>query len=291
MLLQDKMRHTKFSTSEQIVVDFMLDQQEHLKDYSTTMIAQETYTSPSILVRISKKLGFSGYSEFKKCFLEEVHYLMKDFKEIDANMPFSKDDTYLQLASKLVALKKESLDDTFSLLHYEDIQKAIHLMKKASIIKVFAISNMTFLAEEFVFKMRHIGKETQTYSLSNMIYQEAVLSTPSDCAICISYSGESGELLTAVNHLKHNQVPVIAITSIGQNTLTKLADVTLYTTTREKAYSKIGGFSSITSISLLLDTLYACYFQSDYYYYYAYKLKLAQQTEQRQIENDIVKEG
>ena len=69
MLLQDKMRHTKFSTSEQIVVDFMLDQQEHLKDYSTTMIAQETYTSPSILVRISKKLGFSGYSEFKKCFL------------------------------------------------------------------------------------------------------------------------------------------------------------------------------------------------------------------------------
>lgn len=46
MLLQDKMRHTKFSTSEQIVVDFMLEQQEHLKDYSTTMIAQETYTSP-----------------------------------------------------------------------------------------------------------------------------------------------------------------------------------------------------------------------------------------------------
>ena len=78
------MRHTKFSTSEQIVVDFMLDQQEHLKDYSTTMIAQETYTSPSILVRISKKLGFSGYSEFEKIVsLEESNItLMKDFKEI-----------------------------------------------------------------------------------------------------------------------------------------------------------------------------------------------------------------
>ena len=65
MLLQDKMRHTKFSTSEQIVVDFMLDQQEHLKDYSTTMIAQETYTSPSILVRISKNWDFQVIQSLK----------------------------------------------------------------------------------------------------------------------------------------------------------------------------------------------------------------------------------
>lgn len=49
-----KMKNTKFSPSEEIVIDFILTKQERIKDYSTTMIAGETYTSPSLLVRISK---------------------------------------------------------------------------------------------------------------------------------------------------------------------------------------------------------------------------------------------
>ena len=78
MLLQEKMKNTKFSPSEEIVIDFILTKQERIKDYSTTMIAGETYTSPSLLVRISKKLGFSGYNNFKNAFLEEV--AQKSFK-------------------------------------------------------------------------------------------------------------------------------------------------------------------------------------------------------------------
>ena len=45
MLLQEKMKNTKFSPSEEIVIDFILTKQERIKDYSTTMIAGETYTS------------------------------------------------------------------------------------------------------------------------------------------------------------------------------------------------------------------------------------------------------
>lgn len=41
MLLQEKMKNTKFSPSEEIVIDFILTKQERIKDYSTTMIAGE----------------------------------------------------------------------------------------------------------------------------------------------------------------------------------------------------------------------------------------------------------
>ena len=101
MLLQEKMKNTKFSPSEEIVIDFILTKQERIKDYSTTMIAGETYTSPSLLVRISKKLGFSGYNNFKNAFLEEVQYLHKSHLNIDANQPFLKTDSIMNIANKI----------------------------------------------------------------------------------------------------------------------------------------------------------------------------------------------
>ena len=89
MLLQEKMKNTRFSASEQFVVEFILSKQELIKNYSTTAIASETYTSPSILIRISKKLGFHGYNEFKEAFLNEVEYLKTNFQDLDANTPFT----------------------------------------------------------------------------------------------------------------------------------------------------------------------------------------------------------
>lgn len=290
MLLQEKMETTKFSSSEQHVIDFILEKQELLEEYSTTMIAEETYTSPSILVRIAKKLGFHGYLEFKQAFLEEVQYLKMSFQDIDANLPFFANDDLMSIVNKITLLKQESLKDTLSLLHHQSLQKAIRMLQKSDTIKVFTISNLTYLAEEFVHKLRHIGKKAETYSISNAMYQEAVMTSSQDCAICISYSGESLELLKTANVLKSNQVPMIAITSIGENELVKLSDVVLRTTTREKAYSKIAGFSSMESITLLLDLLYACYFQTKYEQHYTFKTELSRKTEERTITNQMIKE-
>lgn len=290
MLLQERMKETKWTSSEKEVVDFILNKQELIKEYSTTMIAKETYTSPSILVRIAKKLNFKGYVQFRNAFIEEVEYLKKNFKNIDANTPFHEMNSIMNIANKITQLKQESLNDTLSLIRHDSLQQAIRMMEKSDTIKIFAISNLCFLSEEFNFKIRHIGKKSETYSISNTMYQEAKMTTSKDCAICISYSGASGELIKTVKILKENHVPIIAITSIGENDLSRLSDVTLHLTTREKSYSKIAAFSSLESISLILDILYACYFKTSYQQHYDYKITLSKETEQRKIDNSIIKE-
>ena len=290
MLLLEKMRETKFSPSEQNVVDFILDKQEQIKIYSTTLIAGETYTSPSILVRISKKLGFRGFNDFKDAFLEEINYLQKSFHNIDANKPFLETDTIMNIASKISLLKKESIDDTLSLIHHDDLQKTIRYIQNATTVKIFAVSNLCLQAEEFAFKMRHIGKRTETYSLSNTMFQEAKMSLSTDCAICLSYSGESPEIIRIARILKNINIPIITITSIGDNQLTRLSDVIMKITTRERSYSKIAGFSSLESISFLLDIIYSCYFKINYNDHYQYKVQLSKETELRNINNTIIQE-
>ncbi|MCE4049258.1 MULTISPECIES: MurR/RpiR family transcriptional regulator [Bacillaceae] len=290
MLLQEKMKNLKFSPNERIVLDFIIDKQELIEEYSTTMIAEETYTSPSILVRISKKLGFNGWNEWKRAFLKEVAYLKTNFQDIDANTPFTHRDPMMNIASKITQLHIESAKDTLALIRHDSLQKAVQILSNCREVKVFTISNLTFLGQEFVYKLRHIGKKADTNPTESMMYQEAVMTSSDDCAICISYSGETSSLLETAQYLKMNKVPLIAITSMGENSLSRIADVTLHITTREKSYSKIAGFASLESISLILDILYSSLFSVKYHSNYDFKVKLAQKTETRQINNQIIQE-
>ena len=91
-------------------------------------------------------------------------YLKSRFKNIDANKPFKANDDIMTIANKITKLKTESLEDTLSLINHDDLRKAINLIEKCEVIKIFAISNLCFLAEEACFKFRHIGKKCETYS-------------------------------------------------------------------------------------------------------------------------------
>jgi hypothetical protein len=55
--------------------------------------------------------------------LKEEEYLQKHFSEINANLPFQRNDTILSIASKIAALEKESIDDTLSLITHDDLQQ------------------------------------------------------------------------------------------------------------------------------------------------------------------------
>ena len=81
------------------------------------------------------------------------------------------------------------------------------------------------------------------------------------CGILISYTGENNVILRTAEILKQNHVPILALTSIGDSTLSSMSTAALRLTTRERLYSKIGNFTINTSICYLLDVLYSCVLQ------------------------------
>lgn len=58
MLIEERIDDINWTANEKIVIEFIRNKQENIRHYTTTMIAKETYTSPSILVRIANKLGY-----------------------------------------------------------------------------------------------------------------------------------------------------------------------------------------------------------------------------------------
>lgn len=264
MLIRERLEKGNFSNSERTIVDFILEQKMKIQDMTTKEIAQATYTSPSTLIRIAHKMHFNGWNELKVAYLKETQYLETHFAHIDANLPFENNDTIMSIASKLATLKKESIDDTLSLVTHDELQKAVGIIRKSEGIRLFAVSNNGLITQEFAHRMGRIRKEVKVCALQGELVYQACLTPAKDCAIIVSYSGETPILGRVASALKANHIPLIAITNIGDNTVSRQADVVLRICTRERLYSKIATFSTDISIEYILDLLYACVFALHY---------------------------
>lgn len=291
MLLREKMENCTFSNSERVVLNYILDKGTHIQNMTIKEISEETFTVPSTLIRIAKKLNYNGWNSLKEDFLKECEYLEHHFVDIDANLPFKNNDTIMSIAGKIAALEKESIEDTLSLITHDDLQKAIQIMRKANCIHLFAVSNNLLITQEFKHNMSRIQKDVRIHGLQNEITFDAILAQSDSCAIIVSYSGETYVLDKIANTLNNKNIPIIVITSIGDNTLSRKADCTLRICTREKLYSKIATFSTDRAITYLLDVLYSCMFALDYDYNLNLKIETSKTIENGRFSTlDILKE-
>lgn len=263
MLIRERMEETRFSSAEKLLVEDICNHSEELQSLTVQQIAKRNFVHPSTLIRVAKKLGYHGWLELKEDFLAEERYLTKHFQKIDANLPFLPTDGITTIAQKLTALEHSTLDDTLSLIHHDELNRAKQLLLAAQPIKVFGSNANRLISQDFLLKMNRIGKSASQATPGEDAYE--ALNLPSNsCAILISYTGENHNLRQIAQILKEQAVPFIAITSIGDNEIARLATCSLKMTTRERLYSKIGNFSINTSVTYLLNLLYCCVFSENY---------------------------
>lgn len=291
MLIIEQMKSEHFSDAEQTLVDYMTENPQLLENMTTTALAQITHTNPTSLIRVAKKLGFKGWTDLKEAFLKEWHYLNSNYNSIDANLPFEKQDNLLSIANKLATLEHNTIQDTLSLLDYQNLMQAQEKLLKAKEIKIFGSHTNAMISQDFVTKMRRINRNVSIASTFHYIDYEAYHSTQDTCAIVISYTGENDIMLKCIDMLRERGASIISLTSIGDNTISTLSDVTLHITTREKLYSKIANFTSNTSIIYLLNLLYAVVFTHDYDANLEHIIEVGQIFDSRRISSDIMREN
>ncbi len=264
MLITQKMELMKLSSNEELIYQFILNHPEQLERLTIKQIASQIYVSPALFIVFAKKLGYSGWNEFKQDFIEERKYLDSHFQEIDPNRPFSSQDNIMNIAYKIATLQNETIQDTLELIHHDNLQKATQLLKKSLHIYLFG-SNMSYIAsQEFFYSMKRLGVHIE-YNIDpvEQIFQTQMM-PPQSVAIVISYTGETAHVLKICQDLYQQKVPIITITGFGENTVMKYSDVALYMSTRENVHTKISTFSTRQSIHTILDILYSCYFAFHY---------------------------
>lgn len=70
MLIVDKLAfQEKLSEGEKTLAAYILAHGMEIAKYSTRSLAEVTYTSPPTVLRLCKKLGFTGFDDFKQNFV------------------------------------------------------------------------------------------------------------------------------------------------------------------------------------------------------------------------------
>ena len=65
----------RFSGTEREILAFMLDNEKFVAEATISSLAHKTYTSTSSIIRLTKKLNFSGFAELKYFIKSSPHPL------------------------------------------------------------------------------------------------------------------------------------------------------------------------------------------------------------------------
>ncbi|WP_311408135.1 MurR/RpiR family transcriptional regulator [Liquorilactobacillus uvarum] len=205
-----RLHYDSLSDNEKEMVKFIQSHAAEVADSSITDLGAKMLSSKSSVLRLSKKLGFRGYSELK--FILKQSLASDNFEPAD-----------------LVAELQNDIQRTLQYVRQTNFQLLLDKMKEADTLVLYATgfsqSNATkeFANDLFISGRTNflIAGESNLKIISNKL-------TSQDLVIVTSLSGNTHGIRDAIKTLKISNVPLCSVTSFGTNYLTEHADYSLY---------------------------------------------------------------
>ena len=260
--LNELKRMNKLTSTEQGIVNYILTNPEELEKISSRQLAELTYTSPATVVRICQKLGFSGYSEFKIKYLQEVNQTpMMD--QINRTNPITSEDSLHRIVNKVAALEITAIEQTKKGIDLDQLNRVSELLNQATCIDFYAFDNNLHLAKNACSHFLYAGKQAIIHDSSNAQFMQAFASVEGHVAIIISRTGENPMLYRIANVLRERKIPLLVLTESRHSSLAKISTEHLYLYNVHR-FTDMGTILFQTSVQYLFDLLFAILFSRNF---------------------------
>lgn len=263
-LLEEFKRKERYTPAENNILAYIEAHRDAIAELSIQELAEKTYTSNAAVVRLCRKLGLSGFREFKVRFAQDLEKQRLEERETDINYPFSQAEAPADIAAQLASLSISSIQTAYQNLDIKCLQEAAEKLFSARQIYLFGTGDSEIRGLSFSNKLAKIGK----YPVNTSQFQElptfCQFAQANDCALFITYSGSGFNYLPSARTLKQHGTYVILLTAHPDRALSQLADCILSFPDQENACDSIGSFYSQLSLEYLLNVLYSLIFALHY---------------------------
>ena len=260
--LNELKRMNKLTSTEQGIVNYILTNPEELEKISSRQLAELTYTSPATVVRICQKLGFSGYSEFKIKYLQEVNQTPR-MDQINRTNPITSEDSLHRIVNKVAALEITAIEQTKKGIDLDQLNRVSELLNQATCIDFYAFDNNLHLAKNACSHFLYAGKQAVIHDSSNAQFMQAFASVQGHVAIIISRTGENPMLYRIANVLRERKIPLLVLTESRHSSLAKISTEHLYLYNVHR-FTDMGTILFQTSVQYLFDLLFAILFSRNF---------------------------
>lgn len=237
---------------EQKVGQYVLDHPEEVVHLSMAELAELSRSSDATVFRFCKKVIGGGYQEFK----------IRLAQELGASHPSSyvrvgPEDSLVAAARKIVAADVKALEDTLAVLDPDRLHQAVEALLVARRVHVYGSGGAAIAATEMEYKLIRVGIPAVAHTDAKMQLISASLLEADDVAVGISHSGESPEVLRAMEVARHAGATLLAITNHPTSALGQMVNVVLLTAAQEGLARSYPLGTRVAQVALI-DILYGC---------------------------------
>lgn len=261
-LIKLKEFQESFTKNEKKISHYLLENIDEIKILNTYDLAVKCDVSQASVVRFAKKLGFKGFPEFKIALAGDLA-MKNNEKEIQIIYDEIRvEDSTEILAKKVVYENIKSVKDTYKVLNFNEIEKAVEAIENTNRIFLLGAGFSGIIARDFQYKLWELGKNVIFETDQHIQLTNASTAQEGDVVFVISYSGQTLDIYQSLLEFKKKGVKVITLTKVAINPIKDIGDISLSTIV-EKSNLRSTSLSSRMAQLTVIDILYVKLIQRD----------------------------
>lgn len=223
--MRDSLKH-----AERNLADFILGNPEQVMKLTMEELAEAAESSYATVYRFAKRLGFSGYKDFKASLVQSM---VTDGIEGQLNtLKVDKTTSTEQICVDIYDFYCRTIKDCVSIIDPRVIDEVVKLITGANFI-YFIGAGASYISAFYAYtKFFRLGLNCGYEPSPTFFTMRTALMTDKDVMFAISSSGRTKAVVDAVKIAKKRKAKIIGLSDFAISPLMKLSDINLHTTQR-----------------------------------------------------------
>ncbi|MBO0458580.1 MurR/RpiR family transcriptional regulator [Enterococcus hulanensis] len=191
----------ELSDLDKDILQFILANPDNVQSSGIMELAEMVHASKSSVLRTTKKLGFSGYSELKYFLRHSEANNQKDTSEKD--------------------IFEKQFDDIKKTLEYMqsiNLEPINEMIDQSQTVYCYATGfSQKKAIDEFYKMMLNMDKRVLVSPNKTELDMVMPMITKNDCVIVVSLSGETDDIKENLTSFEVRKIPLLAVTAVGDN--------------------------------------------------------------------------
>jgi RpiR family carbohydrate utilization transcriptional regulator len=219
------------SKAETKVARYLLDHSEELVHQTITEVAKEAGVAEATVLRFVRTFGFKGFQDLKIHLARELVPAIATIHE-----DLEENDPPAAILRKVFAGHIQALNDTLGIVDKEEFKRAVDALARAEKILIIGVGTSGPIAVDAFNKFFRLGLTCYCQTDSHLQVMMGALLSSSDVALAISHSGSTKDPIETLNACKEAGATTICITNNSLSPITRVADIKLFTASRETKF-------------------------------------------------------
>lgn len=253
VLYKIKSSMSAFTETDRSIAEFVFVNRQVVLESNAKELGDMTKTSAAAWVRFSKKMGYKGLPAFKVALAKETQSYTK---EDDIETFLNPQDSLMGLLQKTENMLTQNIRETFSLLDYHALEKAIEFIHEAKTVFLLGVGGSSIVCLDFYHKMTRIHQNVMYDRDLHTLMPRIAQLDKNDVVLVISYNGETESVNSIAKVAKTMGARIVGVTKYNlKSTLSTLSDIRLFVPVEEKEI-RLGSITSRNSLLTITDLLY-----------------------------------